>query len=562
MRALKYALLLSIVLIQACGGPAKRVSPSSTAQKESADPVASAKAYEHFVQGDLYEQAGDFDSAGDEYRKALIFDPSSAEIRRVLSEIYFDQKKFDQAAILRSEISDKNSDDYNFIGDCLRYNKELESAARFYMRSLDIDSTQYLTRSYVARIMQFLGKEKEAEKQYRTLVNFAPSKLEGLLDLAGFYIKINKLDKALEVYSEAAALDTVDVRPIVGLASVHLARGDSAQADSIYYTLAEKNWEDPEMLGSLIIVFYNSHDFDRAEKLARRAMELVPDDPAIEKRYAMILFGNRKFSQAESLMIDLDQKGIADANLYYYLARIKQERKEYSAAEGYFRKSLLLADTITDTWINLALVIDSQERYQESLEVMADAMNAVPGDSDAVIFYTAIIHARNEHFDLAREGYQRLLKFNPNDIGLHFSLASTDERLGNFDEAEKEFKWVVQKDPQNALALNYLGYMYAEKGQKLKEAKVLIERALAIEPENGAYLDSYAWVLYKMGKYDEALAQMKKAIKTELEDPVIYDHQGDIYSALKQDDLARESWEKALELKPDDQTIRAKIISR
>jgi tetratricopeptide (TPR) repeat protein len=560
MRLPKYIVLFSIGLILACGGAVRRTPLPAT--PAGTDPFATYDAYQHFVQGDLLEQSGDLDGAVGEYRKALILDPGSVEIRRVLSEIYYDQKKFDEAAILRSEIVDKNSDDYNFIGDCLRFNKEFESAAKFYIRSLELDSTQYETRVYVARIMQFLGKEKEAEKQYKILVDFAPTKIDGLLDLAGFYVKINKMDRADETYTAAAAIDTMDFRPIVGLANVKLAQGDTVATDSIYYTIAQRNWDDPDMLGSLIVVFYNTHNYDKAELLASRMVELLPQDPGAEKRYAMILFGNRKIAQAESLMTDLDQRGAADAGIYYYLARIKQDKKEYPAAESFYHKSLALSDTVTDTWINLALVVDEQKRYQESLVIMADAMNAIPQDSDAVIFYTAIIHSRNEHYDLAREGYERLLKANPDDVGLRFSLASADERLGNFDDAEKGFKWVIQKEPKNALALNYLGYMYADKGVKLRESKELIEKALAIDPENYAYLDSYAWVLYKLGKYDEALVQMKKAIGPNTDDPLIYDHQGDIYSALKQDSLARESWEKALELKPDDQTIRDKLNPR
>jgi tetratricopeptide (TPR) repeat protein len=560
MKSAKYIVLLSIGLILACGGAARRTS--STGTPAPPDEFATYDAYEHFVQGDLLEQSGDLDGAVSEYRKALILDPGSVEIRRVLSEIYYNQKKFDDAAILRSEISDKNTDDYNFIGDCLRYNKEFESAAKFYTRSLELDSTQYETRVYVARIMQFLGKEKEAEKQYKILVNYAPTKIEGLLDLAGFYIKTNKMDKASETYLEAASIDTTDIRPIVGLANVKLAKGDTAGTDSIFYSIARRNWDDPDMLGSLIVAFYNTHNYDKAEELAARMTQLLPNDISVEKRYAMILFGNRKIPQAESLMTDLDQRGEADAALYYYLGRIKQDKKEYPASESFYRKSLALSDTVTDTWINLALVVDEQKRYQESLVIMADAMNAVPQDSDGVIFYTAIIHARNEHYDLAREGYERLLKANPDDVGLRFSLASTDERLGNFEAAEKEFKWVIQKEPKNALALNYLGYMYADKGVNLRESKDLIERALAIDPENYAYLDSYAWVLYKLGKFDEALVQMKKAIKPNTDDPLMYDHQGDIYSALKQTDLARDSYEKALELKPDDQAIRAKLNPR
>jgi tetratricopeptide (TPR) repeat protein len=561
MKAAKYLIFLSIGILLTCGGPLRKGNRSSETH-QSPDPFSSYQAYEHFVQGDLYEQAGNFEAAAEEYRKALIFDPGSAEIRRDLSNIYFDQKKFEEAAILRSEISEKDINDYNFIADCLRYTKDLESSAKFYLRSLDLDSTQYLPRAYVARIMQLLGKTKEAEKQFKLLVKFAPDQFEALLDLAGFYLDTNKLDKALSAYGEARATDSLDVRPVIGMAAIFLARADTAQADSLYSGLADRYWDDSRMLGSLILLFYNIRDLDGAEKIAGRVAELTPDDPGAEKRYAMILFSNRKYAQAESLMLDLDQKGGADASLYYYLARIKQEGKDYAGAESFYRKSLALTDTAADTWLNLALVVDQQKRYQDALDIMRRAMIAVPQDSAAVIFYTSVIHANNDNYEMAKAGYERLLKSNPDDSGLRFQLASMDERLGNFEEAEKGFKWIIQKDPKNSMALNYLGYMYADKGIKLKESRELIERALDIDPDNGAYLDSYAWVLYKMGKYDEALVQMQKAMKTEIADPVLYDHEGDIYAALKQDARARESWQKALDLKPDDETIRAKLESK
>jgi Tfp pilus assembly protein PilF len=150
----------------------------------------------------------------------------------------------------------------------------------------------------------------------------------------------------------------------------------------------------------------------------------------------------------------------------------------------------------------------------------------------------------------------------PNDIELRFNLGAAYERLGQFEDSEKEFKWILDKDPGNALALNYLGYMYADRGVHLKEARELIEKALAIEPDNGAFLDSHAWVLYKMGKYDEALVQMQKALKTEQKDPILFDHVGDIYSALNNPAMAKENWSRALELDPNNETIRAKLNSR
>jgi Tfp pilus assembly protein PilF len=154
------------------------------------------------------------------------------------------------------------------------------------------------------------------------------------------------------------------------------------------------------------------------------------------------------------------------------------------------------------------------------------------------------------------------LESRPGDIDIGFNLAASYERLSQFDDAEREFQWIIESAPDHALALNYLGYMYADQGIKLDKALQLIEKAVSLDPQNGAFLDSYAWVLFRLGRYDEALVQMKEALKNDQSDAVLYDHQGDIYSALTSHELARESWIKALEIDPDNEEIKAKLKPR
>ena len=159
----------------------------------------------------------------------------------------------------------------------------------------------------------------------------------------------------------------------------------------------------------------------------------------------MILYGNEKYAKAESLFTMIIDQGDKDAAVLFYLARMKQEAEDYAAAEQYFKKSLEIADTVTEAWINLSIVIDQQKRYQDAIDIMGQALMTVPEDSNAILLYTAILHGRNEHFDLAKEGYLRLLHSNPDDIGLRFSLASSDERLGNFDDAERDSNGCLKK---------------------------------------------------------------------------------------------------------------------
>jgi tetratricopeptide (TPR) repeat protein len=156
------------------------------------------------------------------------------------------------------------------------------------------------------------------------------------------------------------------------------------------------------------------------------------------------------------------------------------------------------------------------------------------------------------------------------DMGLRapnilFELAMANERAGNFETAEKYFKEILLDRPKNmmfALSANYLGYMWAEKDMNLAEAEALILMALAEEPENGAYLDSYGWVLYKLGRQEEALKQLLLAEEKIKDDYTVYYHLGEVYLELGDKENALKNLNKANEFteNPDFEKI-AEIIS-
>src|SRR5437879_13046960 len=100
--------------------------------------------------------------------------------------------------------------------------------------------------------------------------------------------------------------------------------------------------------------------------------------------------------------------------------------------------------------------------------------------------------------------------------------------MGRFDELVHEMEEAIRLDPKHADALNYLGYTYAERDMRLEEAVALIQRALAVKPQNGYYLDSLAWAYYKMGRFQEALEEMKRAVSVVPDDAVFLEHLGQI----------------------------------
>jgi tetratricopeptide (TPR) repeat protein len=135
----------------------------------------------------------------------------------------------------------------------------------------------------------------------------------------------------------------------------------------------------------------------------------------------------------------------------------------------------------------------------------------------------------------------------PEDMLLTFELGAILDKQKRHAEAEAAFRQVIAQDPENAPALNYLGYMLAERGEKLDESVDLVKRALAIEPENGSYLDSLGWAYYKAGNDRQALDNLQRAAEQLTRNSVVQDHYGDVLSRLGRLDDAIAAWTRALE---------------
>ena len=136
----------------------------------------------------------------------------------------------------------------------------------------------------------------------------------------------------------------------------------------------------------------------------------------------------------------------------------------------------------------------------------------------------------------------------------YYQLGAALERGQKFEEAETYLRKSLELSPDFTEGMNYLGYMWAERGVNLKEAREMIEKAVKLEPKTAAYLDSLAWVIYKQEQPKEALPWMLKALElSEEPDATLYDHLGDIYSAMQQPAKAQEAWRKAFSIEPKDE---------
>ena len=127
-----------------------------------------------------------------------------------------------------------------------------------------------------------------------------------------------------------------------------------------------------------------------------------------------------------------------------------------------------------------------------------------------------------------------------------FLKGSLAERQKHYEPAEQYFRQALEIDPNNAMVLNYLGYMLADKGNRLPEALKMIRKAVQLESMNGAYLDSLGWAYFKMGQYELAEENLWQAVERDQTDPTVHDHLGDLYEKTGRIRLAAAQWELSL----------------
>ena len=203
---------------------------------------------------------------------------------------------------------------------------------------------------------------------------------------------------------------------------------------------------------------------------------------------------------------------------------------------------------------DLQMVAASQEADMGNANTAIDQVKALlkgnPADDQKVYVALAQMYSRIKEWNLAEENINKAIELSskPDDKDYAMFVAgSIYERQKKYDKAEEAFHKVLADDPKNAAALNYLGYMLADRGTRLDEALGYIRRAVALDPQNGAYLDSLGWAYYKMGNYDLAEENLRRASERTNDDPTVHDHLGELYMKTGRVKLAATHWERSLE---------------
>jgi len=492
--------------------------------EEKIDP----RAFHFFVNATLYEQMGNAYLAALNYRKALQSYPDSYEIRFSLAENLYRLQKYEDGLAILAEINPKNANVYKLRAELHRARGAEDSARASYLELVTLDPENSKAYAYLASIYRKQGNLDSTIWAYENLLRIKPEQYRLWTELARLQAQSGDYEASKASFWNSIELsrNSENIRSYISLGQLYQALQQPESSLVVLKMALEIEPANVLIHRELRGLYISLDSLHLALPHAQKEVELTPLDHSAIRRLGMLYYWLDSLKQSDSIFTFLIESGDRHPSNHSYLGRIALRNDDLEQTCQQFTIATQLADSICEPWLDLGYVYNRMEQPDREIET----------------YQKGLSHMRDE----------------PSRLRLLFALGAAYERYGKYDEAVSTFEEIVAKNPNYDQALNYLGYMLADRGERLEYAHELIERAVSISPKNAAYLDSYGWVFYRLGNYKEALVHLERAVTLD-SDPVIFDHLGDVYQAAGNIEQARNWWQKALEMDPDNKHIKEKL---
>lgn len=479
-------------------------------------------------------------------------EPGDVRALLQLGQIYLRQGEADSAVTVFREVVSETPGYrpvYRMLAEALIQSDRTEEAAGALREVLEDEPHSEAARLALAEILSDRGEHREAAE----VLTASPVPLEGpdaRSRLATELYLAGNLDASLRELDRLIAdvPDSRYFRLLRGLVLSAQARNEEALA--ALQPLVGEGPGEADVAATVSQLLLRQEREDEAVDLLEGTLEHLeasgPETEATDARLALA-----------RLYATLDRWGVVEATVSPLLG----SSEETARAEA----TLLYADALTeqgrgeealdavrddgaDFDAKRAELLARLGRDQEALGILRAA--ATDGPPDVFLTIAEGLH-RAERFEETIDPLRSFVEGSPSSTAGRFLLGAALERAGLRAEAVETFRSLVSEQPDFHPALNYLGYMWVEEGENLDRALDLIHRAVELDPDNGAYIDSLGWGYYQLGRYEEAREHLERAARL-IQDSTVYEHLGDVYAALGEPANARRAYERAMKLEADD----------
>lgn len=460
------------------------------------------------------------------YKKALALDPNNEEALTGLAMVYADLGDTKSAADLLKKVNDKSPSVRTLAALAAAYEqlRDYNNAAATLKKALDLSPQNAEIKRGLAQNLLLADKLDEALELFQQIVAEEPKDSAAYLRISQIYRQQRKFDKAHEASKKASEIDPNSIEIRYNEVNLLEAEGKTNEAveamKGLLATTSKKNYNPGERSNRVILLerlgylHRAAEQYPQAIEVFKQIQQLDEEQTArasvhIIETYRLARDLPKAFEEAKTAR-EKFPKDRAVLSMYAYLAADTGKRDEAELVA----KSLVKEKADREGWISTAQIFERTKNFTEMSKALDEA--------------------------------EKLSDDKEEKEGIYFMRGAMYEKMKKFDLAEAEFRKVLDANPSNISALNYLGYMLADRNVRLQEAYDMVKKALDQDPNNGAYLDSLGWVLFRLNRLDEAETHLKRALDRTPKDPTIHDHLGDVYAKQGKLKDAASLWQKSL----------------
>jgi len=469
----------------------------------------------------------DADGAEKAYKAVLAIDPNDDDALTGLASVYADKGDIEGAIAMMKQAAEQNPDPTKVttLAELYENDKQYSKAADAWKEALPLTNDNKEVRKHYAMMLEASNRTDELLKVVLDMAADDPKNADYQLELAGIYQRKKDFVSAQTAMAKAAAIEQ---SPKVRLAQADLlgAEGKPQEAiELIEGVLAETKKNQ----------YSNEDKAQRIEiltQLAQRQKEAAKTQDAVATL--------RQISDLEPAAAPK-----VEIRVVALLLAAKDVKGARQAADAALRKFPEDRTVVVEH----ASLLSELGEFDASIKEIKGLPDYAK-DHDMILFVSTVQEKARKFSDESKtlDTLESLSKSDPERQAVTFHRGAMFERQKNYDAAEAQFRKVIAADPKNAEAMNYLGYMFADRGVNLEEAQQLISKALDIDPGNGAFLDSLGWVDFRLNRLDQAADELRKALDSDAtgDDPTVHDHLAEVYFKQGKIKEAVQQWEAAV----------------
>ena len=494
--------------------------------KIKTEPNENVKAIAHFMDGQLFMSQGNYSMAILEFQDALELDPMASTIIVSMAESYWKLGKARKSEELLFNALNLNPDDF--------------------------EAREMLANQYI-----FQNKHDKAIEQYRVLAEISDEDPRYLIALAKLVLSQNNINESISLFIKAYEKDKSRIDILEEAANLSLRSRQLDKARSLYKQLIDFDKNNAYYLSTYIDLIVMSGDYNNGITALESLIDIEGETAERLSQLGILYYKMENIVKAKPLFIKLINMNHFDVTIMHFLSNIYLEESILDSAGIIANQIIFHHPSDPRGYLDAALAELNNENPLGAIKIL-EPVNKKFFNEFSIQYLLGSSYQQLEEYDKATIVLRQSLKIYPESRGARHTLAIASDALNYWNESDSLYEGLIASDTNDVQALNNYSYSLVERNIHLNKALEMAKKAIELEPDNAAYLDTIGWIYYKMDNIDKALSFIRKSVELDNNNAIVLEHLGDVLIAKNQIQEAIIYYLKALDIDKDNEILQQK----